>query len=230
LLMMVLHAKDYYVSPIYPILFAAGGIAWETRFASRRLVSSNHAFAFPIYEGILIAGAIFILPLSLPLMPPAQWLTYTKFTHLNRLNSNSETFSSGPLPQFYADRFGWQEEVDQVTRIYNALPPEQRKITGILCSNYGEASAINFLGRGLPFAVSGHNNYYLWGPHGYSFDSMIIIEDSTPEHLHHFFDSVETVGRMGTTYSMPFEHRNIYLVAGRKFDLAALWPGKKDYF
>ena len=34
--MMALHAKDYYVSPIYPILFAAGGIAWERRFAQRR--------------------------------------------------------------------------------------------------------------------------------------------------------------------------------------------------
>ena len=27
--MMVMHAKDYYVVPIYPILFAAGGLAWR---------------------------------------------------------------------------------------------------------------------------------------------------------------------------------------------------------
>ena len=39
--MMALHAKDYYVAPIYPILFAAGGIAWEQRFASRRRVADN---------------------------------------------------------------------------------------------------------------------------------------------------------------------------------------------
>ena len=228
--MMGMHAKDYYVSPIYPVLFAAGGIAWETRFSRRRLVAANHALAFPVYEALLTAGAILALPLSLPLMPPAQWLAYTKATGLYHFNGNSESTSSGPLPQFYADRFGWQEEVDQVTRIYNALPPDQKKITGILCSNYGEASAINFLGRGLPFAISGHNNYYLWGPHGYTFDSMIVIEDSTPEHLRHYFHSVQTAGQMDTAYSMPYEHRNIYLVAGRKFDPADLWPKKKDYF
>jgi hypothetical protein len=229
-IMMALHAKDYYLSPIYPILFAAGGIAWEKRFSDRRRVAANSAYPFPIFETILIIGAIVILPLSLPLMPPAQWLAYTKATHLDRFNGNSETFSSGPLPQFYADRFGWQEEVDEVTRIYNALPPDQQKITGILCSNYGEASAINFLGHGLPVAVSGHNNYYLWGPNGYTFDSMIIIERITPAKLHEFYDSVVVAGHMGTTYSMPFEHRNIYLAQGRKFDTAAVWPREKDFF
>ena len=229
-LMMALHAKDYYVSPIYPVLFAAGGIAWETHFAGRRLVAANRAFAFPVFETMLLLLAIVFLPLSLPLLPPAQWLAYTKAIGLDHRNGNSENNPSGPLPQFYADRFGWQEEVDQVMRIYSALPPDKKKITGILCSNYGEASAINFLGRGLPFAISGQNNYFLWGPQDYSFDSMILIEDSTPEHLSHFFDSVQLVGKMGTTYSMPFEHKNIFLVHGRRFDPAALWPQKKDYF
>src|SRR5215469_6157327 len=34
-LMFVLHAKAYYLGPIYPVLFAAGAIAWERRFATR---------------------------------------------------------------------------------------------------------------------------------------------------------------------------------------------------
>jgi hypothetical protein len=179
---------------------------------------------------VLIVGAIFILPLSIPLMPPAQWLNYTKVTHLNRINSNTETDSSGPLPQFYADRFGWQEEVDQVTRIYDSLPPDRQRITGILCDNYGEASAINFLGNNLPVAISRHNSYYLWGPQGYTFDSMILIEGSTSQHLEEYFDTVQIVGRIGTPYSMPFEHKNIYLVSGRKFEVATVWAESKNYF
>jgi len=232
-IMMAMHAKDYYVAPIYPILFAAGGVAWELQFNRRRAVAANRAFAFPVYETTLLAGALFILPLSLPLMTPAQWISYTKATGLYAINSNSETNSSGPLPQFYADRFGWQEEVDQVTRAYNALPEAQRRITGILCDNYGEASAINFLGNGLPFAISRHNNYYLWGTQGYSFDSMILIENSTPEHLHNYFDSVTLVGTTGTSWSMPFEHKKIYAVHGRRFDeakVATLWREEKNYF
>jgi len=229
-LMMAMHAKDYYVAPIYPVLFAAGGIAWELRYPRRRGIVANHAFGFPVYETTLILCAIFLLPLSLPLMPPAQWMRYTKATGLYAINGNSETNSSGPLPQFYADRFGWQEEVDLIARVYNGLPEAQRRDTGILCGNYGEASAINFLGHGLPFAISGQNNYFLWGPQGYTFDSMILIENSTPEHLHQYYDSVELIGSMGTPWSMPFEHKKIYLVSGRKFDAAALWPTKKNYF
>jgi hypothetical protein len=227
---MALHGKDYYVTPIYPILFAAGGVAWERSFARRRGVVADRAFAFPIFETVLVAGTVFLLPLALPLMPPAQWIRYMKATGLYAITTNSENTSSGPLPQFFADRFGWQEEVDQVARVYNALPPEQRRITGIACDNYGEASAINFLGRGLPVAISGHNSYYMWGPQGYSYDSMILIEGSTPEHLQTYFRSVQIVGHMGTTYSMPYERKTIFLVSGRKFDTAGLWAKKKDYF
>lgn len=235
--MMAMHAKDYYVSPIYPILFAAGGISWETRFAKRRRVAANKAFAFPIYATTMIAGAIFILPLSLPLMPPAQWLAYTKATGLYGLSGNTENTSSGPLPQFYADRFGWQEEVDQITQVYNSLPLEQQKITGILCQNYGEAGAVDFLGHNLPPALSAHNNYFLWGPRGYTGDSIILVERTTRGHLLNFFDNVEVVGHMGTTYSMPFEHTTIFLCTGRKLDadghrfsLLDQWRSKKDYF
>jgi hypothetical protein len=235
--MMAMHAKDYYLSPIYPVLFAAGGIAWETRFAKRRRVAEGRAYAFPVYATTMIVGGLFILPLSLPLMPPADWLAYTKATGLDRINGNSETNSSGPLPQFYADRFGWQEEVDQITRVYNSLPPERQKITGILCENYGEAGAVDFLGHGLPPALSAHNNYYLWGPRGYNGDSLILVERTTRDHLLNFFDNVEIVGQMGTEYSMPFEHKTIFLLSGRKlyadgrrFSLGDQWPSKKDYF
>ena len=236
-IMMVLHAKDYYVSPIYPILFAAGGVAWEARFAKRSLVVRNNAFAFPIFETVLVVLAIWALPLAIPLMPPTQWLAYTKAVGLSKFNGNSETHSSGPLPQFYADRFGWQEEVDQISQVYNSLPPDQKKITGILCQNYGEAGAVDFLGHGLPAAMSAHNNYYLWGPRDYNGDSIILVERTNREHLLNFFDNVEVVGKMGTTYSMPFEHTTIFLVSGRKlyadghrFSLAEQWPSKKDYF
>jgi hypothetical protein len=60
--MMAMHAKDYYLSPIYPVLFSAGGIAWETRLAKRRWVQENRAFAFPVYETMLVLLAIFALP------------------------------------------------------------------------------------------------------------------------------------------------------------------------
>ena len=104
-------------------------------------------------------------------------------------------------------------------------------MTGILCSNYGQASAINFLGHGLPFAISRHNSYYLWGPHDYSFDSMILIENTTPEHLRAFYNSVTVIGHIDNPWAMPFERRNtIYLLQGLKVPATAIWNPQERYY
>lgn len=227
--MMSLHAKDYYVVPIYPILFAAGGIAWEMRLADRSSVQRDRVFAFPILETVLLVVAVIVLPMAIPTMSPLQWVAYTKAIHLYNASGNTENASSGLLPQFYADRFGWREEVDQVTRIYQSLSWEDQKKVGIICSNYGEASAINFLGHGLPFAISGHNSYWLWGPHGYTGEVMIVINGATPEEMRKYYDSVAVAGRMDNPYSMPYERRNIYLVRGRRKNIIEAWPDLKHY-
>jgi hypothetical protein len=58
---------------------------------------------------------------------------------------------------------------------------------------------------------------------------MIVINGATPEEMRQYYQSVEVVGLMGTPYSMPFEHRNIYLAHGRKANLLADWPAMKEY-
>lgn len=228
--MMLLHAKDYYVIPIYPILFAAGGIAWERRFANRRSVQKDRAFAFPIIETILVVAGALILPMAIPIMKPATWLTYTKATGLYKISGNTENDASGPLPQFYADRFGWQEEVDEVSRIYHALSPEDQKKVGILCSNYGEAGAIDFLGHDLPAAISGHNSYWLWGSHGYTGEVMIVINGASVEAMGTYCGSAQVAGSMNHPLSMPFEHRNIYLVRDCHRNIRDNWRDFKFYF
>jgi hypothetical protein len=228
-MMMALHAKDYYVVPIYPVLFAAGGIAWERYFGKSKTVAANRAYAFPILETIVLVAAIVTLPLSIPILKPDAWLAYTEATHLNKFNSNTENEASSALPQFYADRFGWQEEVDQVTRIYQALSLQDQAKVGIYCSNYGEASAINFLGQGLPTAISGHNSYFLWGPHGNTGDVMIVVNGASLEEMHRYYTSVELVGRLNHPLSMPYEHRKIYLVRGRLKNLTTDWNEVKLY-
>ncbi len=78
----------------------------------------------------ILIGAI-TLPLAIPILSPPTWIVYTKALHLYNASDNNENQVSGPLPQFYADRFGWQEEVDEVTRIYHSLSPEDQAKVGI---------------------------------------------------------------------------------------------------
>jgi hypothetical protein len=186
----------------------------------------------PAYATLLIVTGILIVPMSLPILRPQQWLDYTTRMHMRDKASNSENEATSAFPQFYADRFGWQEMVDQVTRIVNGLPPADRARVGILCSNYGEAGAIDFLGaeRGLPATISGHNNYWIWGPRGETGELIIVINGASLDEMRKYYASVEIAGVMNHPYAMPFEHRNIYLCRGRKGSIVKDWPEFKHYF
>jgi hypothetical protein len=74
----------------------------------------------------------------------------------------------GRLGQFFADREGWDRFVDQVAAAMDRVPAAERASAAVWVGNYGEAGAIERLGgaRGL-VALSGHNNYWFWGPRGY---------------------------------------------------------------
>ena len=226
LMMATRDAKDYYLAPIYPALFAAGGVCWQALLLKRRT-----RWIVPAYATLLIVTGILFVPMSLPILRPQQWLDYTARMHLRDKASNSENTATGAFPQFYADRFGWQEMVDQVTRIVNGLSPADRARVGILCSNYGEAGAIDFLGagRGLPATISGHNNYWIWGPHGKTGDVIIVINGASLDEMRKYYDSVEIAGVMDHPYAMPYEHRNIYLCRGRKGSILKDWPDFKHY-
>ena len=103
------------------------------------------------------------LPLTLPILPVEKIVGYE--AALGIRNTRTEVSHSGPLPQHFGDEFGWQEMVEGVANVNQSLPPEQRAQTAILAGNYGEAGAIDFFGphRGLPKAISAHQNYYFWG-------------------------------------------------------------------
>jgi 4-amino-4-deoxy-L-arabinose transferase-like glycosyltransferase len=217
-------AKDYYLAAIYPAIFAAGGVCWQALLKRR-----STGWLVPTYATVLLVGGIIALPMSMPILRPQQWLDYTARMHLRHTAANMENEATSAFPQFYADRFGWQEMVVQVTRIVDGLSPADRARVGILCSNYGEASAINFLGHGLPFAISGHNNYWIWGPHGETGEVMIVINGASLEEMRKYYDSVEIAGVMNHPYAMPYEHRNIYLCRGRKGSIVKDWPDFKKY-
>jgi hypothetical protein len=84
------------------------------------------------------------------------------------------------LPQLYASEFGWPEMVATVASVYNNLPPDVRGKTAIFVQDYAQAGAIELFGPkyGLPWAISGHQSYFFWGPGDYTGESMIVMGDS----------------------------------------------------
>ena len=231
-LMDAVHAKDYYLAGIYPAFFAAGAIAWEHRFAARRSVQQDRIFAFPVYETSLLLTSLLILPLASPILRPAPWVAYTAKLHLR--TQETETSPTGPLPQFFADRFGWQQEADIVVKAFRSLSPADQQQVCIYASNYGEAGALDFLGHReeprLPAAISGQNSYWLWGTHGCNGKVFISVTAASIKDLHDNYESVQAVGTLDNPYAMPFEHKDIYLLRDRKTSLQKDWPDFKNYF
>ncbi len=211
-----LEAKDYYVAPIYPVLFAAGAV-W---LSTRRRIAYVSVFA------LIVIGGFIAAPLALPLLSPERYLAYQRALGIKP--QATEVSHTSEMPQIFADQFGWEETVRQVARYYHSLPEEERRQTAIFCGNYGQAGAIDFYGPkyGLPPAISGHQNYFLWGPRGVTGESVILIEwDTEPE----LWTSVTQVGRRHHPYAMPWENSPIFHGRGLKTPLPELWPKVKHW-
>ncbi|MGC2299251.1 MAG: glycosyltransferase, partial [Acidobacteriaceae bacterium] len=225
-MMMLMHAKDYYLAPVYPIYFAAGGM----RLLPATSRSVTRDILVSIYALLLIVGFFLTIPFSIPVLPPQKFVAWSKTMHFQP--KDSENHDATILPQFYADRFGWHEMVEKVAAIYNALPPDERAITGIYAENYGEASAINLFGPkyGLPVAISGHQSYWLWGPHGYTGQETIIINGAPLAEMNKYYASCVVAGQLDNPLSMPWEKKPIYLCRGRNATFEADWKDFKHYY
>lgn len=217
--MMVLKGKDYYLAPIYPMLFAAGGVFWEKLTAPRPGLRWVRV-ALPIV--VVILGVV-AAPLVLPILPPEKIEPY--MSALGIKMTRTETHMKGLLPQHFADEFGWPEMVAAVAGVYNTLPPEERSKTAILAGNYGGAGAIDFFGPryGLPKSISAHQNYYYWGPRQYTGESIIMLEWNL-EDAQDWCRSVDQGPTVAPEYGMSWEHYTILHCHGLKKPLSEAWP------
>ena len=161
----------------------------------------------------MLMGGALLAPLAIPVLPPETYIRYTKAIGLEQ--PRIENHRLGPLPQIFADQFGWEEMAAAVARVYNSLPPEVRSRTAIFAQTYGQAGAIDLFGPkyGLPPAISGHQSYFLWGPRGYTGESMIVMDDSE-EKLKELFTSVQKLGHVDNPYSMPYNHFDVFYCRG----------------
>jgi 4-amino-4-deoxy-L-arabinose transferase-like glycosyltransferase len=219
-----LHGKVYYLAPIYPMLLAAGAVVTESALDRPRL-----AWLKPVIAILLLASGVHLAPIVIPVLSPDEFIAYTR-TLPFKLPVMEHSHARAALPQWYADQFGWQEIVDETAVAWNQLNPNERDC-GIFAQDYGQAGAIDFLGRskGLPPALSGDRTYFLWGPRGYSGNCMIVLDDSR-ENLEQLFSSVQYAG---TSRDNPYaleKNIDVYVCRGSKFGrLSDLWPMMKRW-
>jgi 4-amino-4-deoxy-L-arabinose transferase-like glycosyltransferase len=217
-----LSPRIYYLYSAFPMLFAAGAVVWEVKLQGS---PAWRKFAWP---ALLAGSGAALAPIAIPVLPPETYIRYTNALHLAQ--PAIETHQLGPLPQIFADQFGWEEMAATVARVYNGLAPDIRARTAIFGQNYGQAGAIDLFGAkyGLPNAISGHQSYFLWGFGNYTGESVIVMDDRQ-EVLERLFASVEKAARVDHPYSMPYQHFDIFYCQGLKRPLGELWPKIKAW-
>lgn len=221
---VLLKGKNYYLAPIYPMLFAAGAVAIEAAIERAR-----QNWLKPAIVVLLIAGGAWLAPLVVPIFSVDHFISYMNKLPF-KVPRSEHSHESALLPQHYADQFGWEEMTAMTAQAWSRIPATERADCGIFAQDYGQAGAIDFFGRryGLPPALSGHQTYFLWGPRNYSGNCLIVLDDKQ-ETLDQLFDHVEYVGSSDNPYALE-RHIPVFICKGAKFgSLAKLWPQLKKW-
>jgi hypothetical protein len=227
--LIVLKGKNYYLAPAYPMLFAAGAVGLERLFSWDRGRLARMSLAVrALYIILIIATTGLLAPSAIPILSPEAYIRYQSALGLEP--PKAEHQDTGPLPQHFADEFGWEEMTRAVADVYNRLPPDERAQTAIFANSYGQAGAIDFFGSkyGLPKAISNHQNYWYWGPRNYT-GSTVIVLGSDGEGDREHFASVEEAGHTLHPYSRRDEHFPILVCRGLNQPLSTLWPSIKKW-
>ena len=124
---------------------------------------------------------------------------------------------------------GWTELTAIVSRVYQGLPSGDREQAVVLVQNYSEAAAIEFLSDPRLPVISGHNQYFLWGPRGYTGDVLICVGDNCDSAVK-YFRSCTVEATLEAEWIQPSEFGiPIMVCRGIKQSLAELWPLTKFY-
>jgi hypothetical protein len=218
---IVLHGKVYYVAPVYPALIAAGAVAIERATVARLPLRTG------LVAAIALAG-IAIMPMATPALPLPQLLAYQHAIDVRPVKM--ENHPIGLVPQQFADQLGWTELESTIAGAVAGLSPGERTSAAILTGDYGQAAALDFLGRrdNLPPAISGHNQYYVWGPRG---EHAAIVAVGIPRAvLAREYRSIEVVATYASPYVLP-ENSNlpVYVCRRPRIPLARFWRQLRNY-
>jgi len=142
LVYFALGGKSYYAGPVFVLPLAAGSMWVDGWLVGARRIA--------IAAAVVAVLTVPILPIAVPVLPTTTAVRW----HVLKARSD------------YEDELGWGSVVDGVARAAAGLRDRGTPAAAVLTANYGEAGALDVLGRGrgLPPTVSGNMSYRYWRP------------------------------------------------------------------
>ncbi len=186
-------SKPYYFAASLPVMLAAGGVAWERWL--------RWTWARWILALGLASGGAALAPMAVPLLSPERTLAYMQ--GLGIVPAQQEVGHTSPLPQYFSDRFGWEELTRVVSEVYQSLPDDDRARCVVIGQNYGHVGAVEYWSRKhpVPPAYATHNNYWFWGPPVEDRNVVIVIRGNEEE-LRELFEEVSEVDAAAAPHAL----------------------------
>jgi hypothetical protein len=213
------------ITAAYTILFAGGGVLLERWVKQPR----GRWLRYYLPVSLLLAGVV-LAPIGIPLLSPQTTAVYAGTLGLVP-QLEKGTGKKSELPQWLADRFGWEQLADDVAAAVGTLSAAERARAIVLAPSYGHAGAIELFGRdrGFPPVFSGQNNYYLWGPPEDPVEAAVFVGFSE-ETAKALFETVEQVAVHDCEWCMPWrDEMPIRIGRGSKVSFRGAWSEFKHF-
>jgi 4-amino-4-deoxy-L-arabinose transferase-like glycosyltransferase len=206
-------AKIYYLAGAYVYLLAAGAVAIESWLSAR-----------PLRLRLLLAATVVTtipaLLIVLPILPARDtgW-----FYSINQQPGES---------------IGWNDFVREVAGAWSRVPLRRRAGAVIFTVTYGEAGAINELGRGrLPGAISDQNSEWWWGPGNPHAQTVLAVAPGPLDvtgygaYLRRYFASVRVLATLSNRAGIHNQEwgGHVYLCGAPREPWGLIWPQLRHY-
>ena len=186
-LLMAARGRDYYLSPAYPMLLAAGA-AWTEAWLRSLPAQRQTRFLRAAWTTLGISGLV-QAALMLPFFP------------VNSLWWRVQDATSRSL--IFNMQIGWPELAATVAHVRDSVPASDRAALGVMAADEGEAGAVNLYGRayGLPRAISGMNSNWFRG-YGDPPPQTVIAVGFKPDELNQIFASCQVAAQLSNPYGV----------------------------
>jgi hypothetical protein len=198
------NGKAYYLASLYPVLLGLGALPaaeWTSR-------ARWHARLLTV--GVVLSAVVSAV-IALPILPE----TSLQGSVVMAVNPDQ------------GETVGWPRFVDTVSKAWRLIPAAEREHTAIFTGNYGEAGAIDLLGRsrGLPRAYSGHDGFSEWGQPVAADTRALVIGYDNALDAAPYFDQCRTLATVNDGVGLDNDEQGLPLLLCRPTaSWSSLWP------
>lgn len=206
--------KSYYAVGVYPVLLAAGGVAWEKW--TRSLKWMRYAIII-----LIIVLTVPFIPIGTPVFNPQKLAAFYKEYDIGKTGLLKwEDQRDHELPQDFADMLGWRELTQKAEKLFNSLPDSARQSTIVYGRHYGHAGAMIFYGSSKKFrdkVTTDNGSFLLWINEDKPFRHLIFLGRRMPDEddaVFQHFERVTITDSVTNKFSRQFGDKIIFFENG----------------